>query len=228
MKTLTTKIVLIFIFMSTVGFAQEAVEVRDLETWSSLNLKYKINKKWEAALQGQLRLEDNSAVIDQYFTQLDLEYSPYKNFSFSGALRYVKKNDHTGNVQGYEDYFRYHLDGTYKHKWSDFKFKYRLRYQNKNEIGVDDIAKKYIRFKVGVAYNIKNWKLDPEVSGELYNAIGSDVENELDAYRLTLGTSYKLNDSGKIGLFYRFEKELNTTYPKATNIIGVKYTYSLK
>jgi hypothetical protein len=81
-----------------------------------LNLKYKINKKWDVALQGQLRLDNNSSEVNQYFGQLNLIYSPLKHFEFAGAIRYVKKNDNTGKIQGYEDYFRYHLDGIFKHK----------------------------------------------------------------------------------------------------------------
>ena len=43
------------------GMAQgEYIEVRDLETWSSVNLKYKVNKTWKMSFQGQLRLENNS------------------------------------------------------------------------------------------------------------------------------------------------------------------------
>ncbi|MDO6738130.1 DUF2490 domain-containing protein [Wenyingzhuangia sp. 2_MG-2023] len=216
------------LFVSTWSYGQETIVVRDLETWSSLNLKYKINKKWAMALQGQLRLENNSSEVNQYFGQVDLEYSPFKHFELAGAIRYIKKNDNTGNVQGYENHFRYQLDGTYKHKLNNFDFKYRVRYQSKNELSVDDVAKKYVRFKAGLDYNIKKWKLDPELSGELFRSVGSDSDKQLEGYRLTLGTSFKVHKSAKIGVFYRYDKELNTTYPQTTNIIGVKYTYNLK
>lgn len=227
--TIKSKFFLMLLFVSVWSYGQgEDVTVRDLETWTSINLKYKINKKWAMAFQEQLRLDDDSSVVNQYFSQLDVTYSPFKHFDFSGGLRYSRKNDNTGDVQGYENYFRYHLDGVFKHELNNFSFKYRVRYQNKNEIGVDGEAKKYVRFKAGVGYNIRKWKLDPVLSGELYNPLDSDDENQLDKYRLTLGTSYNVHKSGKIGVFYRYEKELNTTYPKSSNIIGLKYTYTIK
>jgi hypothetical protein len=105
---------------------------------------------------------------------------------------------------------------------------YRFRYQNKNELGVDDVAKKYFRFKVGVDYDIRKWKLDPELSGELLRSLGADSDNQLEGYRFTMGTSFKVHKSAKMGVYYRCEKELNTSYPKTTNIIGLKYTYNLK
>ena len=216
------------ILMTKYGVAQgEYIEVRDLETWSSVNLKYKVNKTWKMSFQGQLRLENNSSEVSQYFGQYDLTYSPFKHFSLACALRFVRKNDNTGNIQGYENHFRYHLDGIFKHKSQRFRFKYRLRYQNKNELGVEDEARQYIRLKAGAEYNIRKWKLDPDVSGELFNRLGTE-DNQLEGYRFTLGTSFKVHKAGKIGVFYRYEEEFNTSFPKSRNIIGFKYTYSLK
>ncbi|MDB4297773.1 DUF2490 domain-containing protein [Flavobacteriaceae bacterium] len=218
----------ILLLMSISTYSQETVVVQDLETWSSLNLNYKINKKWAMALQGQLRLENNSSEVSQYFGQLDLEYTKNKHFEFVGALRYIRKNDNTGNIQGYENHFRYHLDGIYKYKLNDFSVKYRLRYQNKTELDVIDTAQKNIRFKAGISYKKKKWKLNPGFSGELFRSIGSESDNELEGYRLTLGTSFKIDKQTKMKVFYRYDKELNTTYPQSTNIIGLKYTYNLK
>lgn len=223
-----SSILLVMFFLSICTYGQDTLVVRDLETWSSVNLKYDINKKWTVALQGQLRLENNSSEVNQYFGQLDLEYEFSKHLEFSGALRYIKRNDNSGKIQGYENHFRYHLDGTYKQKINDLSLKYRFRYQNRNELNVDDVHKQSIRFKTEAEYNIKKWKLDPELSGELFRSVGSDSNNKLEGYRITLGTTFKLHKSAKMKLFYRFDKELNVDYPKGVNIIGVKYTYSLK
>lgn len=222
----------VVLFISTWSYGQETVEVvvDDLETWSSLNLNYKVNKQWGLNLQTQLRLKDDSSVVDQYFGQLDVDYSPFKHFGFAVGLRYIKKNDTEGKSQGYRDYFRYNLDGIYKHKINDFSLKYRIRYQNKNELDIDEDkdAKEVVRFKVGLGYNIKKWKLDPEFSGELFRSLGEGADDEFTKYRLTLGTSFKVHKSARMGVFYRYEKELNESYPQAANIIGVKYTYNLK
>ncbi|MGY5354510.1 DUF2490 domain-containing protein [Wenyingzhuangia sp. IMCC45467] len=228
-KTIISKFFLIGILLfSLATYGQDTIVVRDLETWSSINLKYKVNKKWAVALQGQLRLENNSSEVSQYFGQLDLEYKLSKRFELSGGLRYIKNNDNTGKVQGYEDYFRYHVDGTYEHKINNIDFKYRIRYQNRNELSVEDELKETLRFKAEAVCNIKKWKLDPELSGELFRSIGAASENQLESYRITLGTTFKVHKSAKMKLFYGFDNELNTTYPKAVNIVGVKYTYTLK
>ncbi|NJB83062.1 opacity protein-like surface antigen [Wenyingzhuangia aestuarii] len=223
------KFLLIGMFLiSVVTYGQDTLVVRDLETWSSINLKYKINKKWSVALQGQLRLDTNSSEVNQYFGQFDVEYSFSKHFEVSGALRYIKKNDHTGKIQGYEDYLRYHIDGTYKHKLNNLDLKYRVRYQTRNELEVEDESKQTIRFKTEAVYNIKKWKFDPELSGELFRSAGANVNHQLESYRITFGTTFKVHKSAKMKLFYRYDQEVNTDYPLTTNIVGVKYTYSLK
>jgi long-subunit fatty acid transport protein len=204
-------------------------DTKDLENWSSIRLKYKLNKKWSFELEEQLRLDEDISEVSGYFTQLSTEYTLMKNFKIGGALRFVRINDNEGKIQGYENHLRFHFDASYKHKINDVSLKYRLRYQNRNELAVDDYANQKLRLKVGIEYNIKNWKLDPKFSAEIFNQIGQEEENNgLKKYRLTLGTDYNLKNIGTIGLFYRIEQELNETIPKTINIIGLKYTYTIK
>lgn len=230
MKIIKTKPICIAIFLLCVmhSFSQND-DTKDLENWSSIRLKYKLNKKWSFELEEQLRLDEDISEVSGYFTQLSTEYTLMKNFKIGGALRFVRINDNEGKIQGYENHLRFHFDASYKHKINDVSLKYRLRYQNRNELAVDDYANQKLRLKVGIEYNIKNWKLDPKFSAEIFNQIGQEEENNgLKKYRLTLGTDYNLKNIGTIGLFYRIEQELNETIPKTINIIGLKYTYTIK
>lgn len=229
------KIIALFIlFLPGMVFAQEGeyVEVQDFETWTSIGLKFKPTKKWTFGLQEQMRLDNNSTEIKGFFTQLSGDYELFKNFEAGIGLRFIQKNDNQGKVQGYEHYFRYQFDASYKHKIERFSFKYRFRFQNRNEIGVSkaegDIATNYLRLKAKAGYNIKNWKLDPFISGEIFNQREDGINYGLTDYRITIGTSYKFKDAGKIGLYYRMEQEINTSYPMTTHILRLKYTYTFK
>lgn len=204
--------------------------IQDFEFWSGVELKYKINKKWSATLEEQLRLRDNAKNVDIYFTELGLNYKFDKHFDLGFNGRFIRDNDDFGKIQGYENHFRWNADLSYSHKISDFDFKYRFRYQTKNELGISelqgDIPSNVVRFKYGVDYNFKSWKLDPEFSTEIFKETQPD--NEFDKIRFTLGTTYKTKSYGDIGAFYRMEKELTGLYPKTTNIVGIKYKYNLK
>jgi hypothetical protein len=204
----------------------------DWASWNTIGVEYKLNKKWSFGLEEQLRLKENISVVDNYFTQLSADYKLFKGFKLGAGVRYIRDNDNQGNIQGYENHFRFQIDAMYKHEINDFKIGYRLRYQNKNELGVSsdegDYANQNIRFKTSLEYNIKHWKLDPKFSAEIFNKFQEGEENGANKFRLTLGTDYKIENFGKIGVFYRYQKELNVDFPEETNVVGLKYIYTIK
>ncbi len=204
--------------------------VQDFEFWSAVELKYKIDKKWSLTLAEQLRLRDDASNVDIYFTELGLNYNIDKHFGLGLNGRFIRDNDDVGKVQGYENHFRWNIDGRYKHKIDRFDLKYRLRFQSKNELGLaasqTEPASNTVRFKFGTDYNFKSWKLDPEFSTEIFK--GMDSDDPLDKIRFTLGTTYQTKSYGDFGAFFRLEKELKSSYPKTTNIVGFKYRYTLK
>ena len=226
-------VIIIMCFMQITQSFSQTDDTSDWAAWNTIGLNYKLNKKWSFSLEEQLRLKEDISEIDEYFTQLSAEYKIVKNFRLGGGLRYIRENDNQGNIQGYENYFRFNLDATYKHKLNRFSLGYRLRYQNKNELGVSsdegDYANQNIRLKTSIKYNVKNWSLDPKFSAEIFNRFQEDNDNNgFNKYRLTIGTDYDIKNFGEIGLFYRFEKDLNVDIPETTNIIGLKYTYTFK
>lgn len=225
--------ILTLVFYSFIFSQQgEYVTIRDLESWGSLNLKYKINKKWKIGLEQQFRFSDNSSETDSYFTELSTDYSFSKNVFGGIGFRYLRQNDNIGKIQGFENHTRLHFDLGYQHEIKRINFEYRLRFQTKNELGKSkeegDYANNHLRLKAVVGYNIKKWKLDPEFSGEIFRHYEKGEVNGYNKFRLTIGTKYKTKSIGKIGMFYRMERELNTSYPKTTNILGLKYTHTLK
>lgn len=209
---------------------QTSVTTRDLELWTSGEIKFKPNDKWTFGLEEQVRLNDNMSQIDQFFTELSVKKDFTKSLYWGIGTRYIRFNDVTGNKQGYENHIRYNVDLGYNQKISRWKLNYQLRFQTKNELGVSeaegDEAKNHLRFKFSTDYNINNWKLDPKFSAEIFNDMGGI--DSFDKYRITIGTSYKIKRLGEIDLFYRMERELNVSYPLTSNIIGLKYCYTIK
>lgn len=201
---------------------------QDLESWNSIGLKYEINKKISIGLEQGIRLNQNASLADQILTDLSLKIKPTKHLNFGVGLRYVADR---GNNELFDNDFRFNLDAIYKHKVQAFSFKYRLRFQNRNEIGLStaegDYFKNYFRLKAGIKYNIKSWKLDPVFSAELFRDM-TKVTGGFDKLRFTLGTSYSFKKWGELDAFYRVEQSLGTSYPKTTYIIGLGYTFLLK
>lgn len=201
---------------------------QDLESWNKIGLKYKINKKFGIGLEQSIRLNQNASTIDQVLTDLNFKIKPTSYLNFELGLRYV--SDRGGNDL-FDNDFRFNLDAIFKHKVKPFSFKYRLRFQNRNEIGLStaegDYFKNYLRFKASAEYNIKKWKFDPVFSAEIFRDM-TKYTGGFDKLRFTLGTSYSLKKWGELAAFYRIEQSLGATYPKTTYIIGLGYTFTLK
>jgi hypothetical protein len=214
-------------FLST-GRAQRGtfVTVQDLETWSSVSLSYKPVKAFSVGLRQELRLKDNSTTMDVYFTELEMKYRFKSGFSLAAAGRFLRENDDAGKVRGIENHFRWNADAMYKHSLGRFKLKYRLRYQTRNELQVvGAMPTNKLRLQAGGTYNIKNWKLDPQLSVEIFRETSDPLWEKI---RVTLGTSYEFKSFGDLGVFYRLENELVGAYPKRTYILGLQYMYTLK
>lgn len=221
-------------FMSLMSIHLYAqVDNEDLNTWTAITLDYELNEDWKISIEGQLRMEENVSEIDQYFGEIGIQYNLPADFKLATAIRFIRNNDRKGNIQGYENHLRYNIDMRFKHKIDKVELKYRLRYQNKNELGIStdngDLLKHGIRLKTTVGYKFKNWKLDPEVAGEIFNRFEkNDPNNGFNKYRISLGTNYKIKKIGELSLTYLFEREFNISNPQTLHIISLKYGYSLK
>lgn len=223
-------IFLTFILIPWQNYAQDGATIvtRDLESWSSIGIKYKPSKKITIGLDQELRLRQNSTLIDQTFTELSFGYKFSKSFYAGLSARFILDR---GVKSPFEKDLRLQFDFGYKHKKNDFSFNYRLRFQNRNELGLStsegDYFKNHLRLKASINYNINNWKLDPTFSTELFRDL-TRYTGGFDQWRLTLGTDYSFKKMGELGLFYTYQRELGATYPKNTFVVGLNYTYTFK
>lgn len=201
---------------------------QDFESWNTVALKYKLNKKVKFGLEQGVRLNHNALHFDQILTEFNFSFKPTNYLSLGTGLRYIA--DH-GNNDLYDHDFRFNLDMSFNHKIKPLAFEYRIRYQNRNEIGLStdegDYFKQYFRFKTSITYAIKNWKFDPVFDAEIFRNM-ERYTGGFDKLRLTVGTSYDFKKWGEIDGFYRIERTLGDSYPKTTFIIGLGYTFTLK
>ena len=219
---------MLYVFANAQTEEGTTIVTQDLETWTKLGLKFKAHEKVSIGLDQGFRFNKNSSILDQMFTEVNFKLKATKYLKYGIGLRYI--SDRGGNDL-FDNDFRLNLDAIFKHKASDFTFQYRLRYQNRNEIGLSiedgDYFKNYLRLKAGVKYNIKDWKFDPKFSTEIFRDM-TKVTGGFDKLRFTLGTSYSLKKFGELGAYYRLERELGASYPKTTNIVGLNYVYTFK
>ena len=228
--------VLVFLLLtSNIIVAQNS---NDLEGWSSVQLDMKASKKITFSVSEHLRYRNDITTMSTYFTQLESHFEVLKDFELGGGVRFIKKNDDIGKKQGIESHFRYQLDASFKHDINKIGMSYRLRYQNKNELGFSedegDIAKEQLRLMFGVDYKLLPVNITFKLKAEFFNTfVNKTVGNKINRQRFTLSASRKFKNFGKIALFYRIQDDLNVELKNDTkgtvskSILGFKYVYSL-
>ena len=204
----------------------------DLEGWSSVGLNLKATKKLSFSVSEHLRSRNDISTVKNYFTQIKANYEVLKNFELGGGIRYITRNDDVGNKQGLESFFRYQFDASYTQKINKIGVLLRLRYQNKNQLGISeeegDIAQEFIRTRIGLGYKIKAVKLNVRLFAEHFNQPNnSKLEHTETRTRYTLKLSRKFKKIGAFTVFYGIQE--NNLNQEKTNksFLGLKYAYTI-
>lgn len=220
---------LLLMLVPKVLSAQTEIVTRDLESWSMVSLNYNYSETVNFDFEQSARLYDNSSKIDQIFTNVNLNRKLNHGFSLTGGIRFISDRDKDDGE--YDFHLRFNGDLSFQHSMDRFKFKYRLRLQTKNELGYSksegDFLQNAFRLRAGVKYNIKNWKFDPEFSGEIFRESGRYMVANFHKYRLSLSTKYKFNKLIELKAFYRYERGLGMLLPQSTNIVGFNLMFNL-
>lgn len=210
------------------GYGQDTTVhvVQDLESWSSAKFKYKFSKKFSVGLSESLRLRQNSSVIDQHFTELSAGYRLFKPLTLVAEGRYGFRNRDDAMKRSLRMFYGLDLEK----EFGDLELSARLAFQSRNDLSGESVnaePKRTLRYRLGAGYNIKNWKLDPAVSFEMFRETWVD-EPEFDKFRLKIHTDYSLKKAGKLRFFYAYESELKDNFPQKTSIVGVNYSFTAK
>lgn len=209
---------------------------KDFAIWNSVGVKYSPIKSLKFGIEQHLRLKESASQTDEYFTEVQVEFELFKNLEIAQGFRFIRENDNVGKKQGYEKHFRFNTDISYNFDIKKFNLSYRLRYQNKRELALEDgstdTPTETLRFKAGVEYNITKWPLDPKLAIEIFNRKREGYSlisgAKLSRYRITLGTSYSFKKFGKFGIYYRYQENTRPDNTFQTTVLGLKYSYSIK
>ncbi|AOR26233.1 conserved hypothetical protein (DUF2490) [Formosa sp. Hel3_A1_48] len=204
----------------------------DLEGWSAVELNLKATKKLSFSVAEHLRFRNDISTVKNYFTQIKVNYEILKNLELGAGVRYITKNDDVGGQQGYDPFFRYQFDAAYRHKIEKLGLFFRLRYQNKNQLGRSesegDVAKEFIRTRFGVGYKIKPLKLTLRLFAEHFNQPNnSKIEQSETRMRYTLKLNRRFKKIGAFTLFYGIQNNSVGDLKTKKSFLGLKYAYKI-
>lgn len=189
-------------------------------TWIETEFSTKLAKKLEISVSPEVRFKE-SLELKEYFIQPALEYKFHKYFRLAAGYRFGyninKKDEH-------EAFGRFHIDAKTGYKWNGFHTKFRLRFSNEDDFSDDDEeTTNFLRYKLGIEYNIKKADLEPYLSYEWYQDMD---KNKLTKAHFEGGLMYKINKHHKIGAYYRANFYADSD-KDTKNILGISYKFDL-
>jgi hypothetical protein len=175
-------------------------------------------KKLRLSAEVGYRSADTFFAGRQVYTDLSARYKVSKHVSLTAehriAFRPSESTRHRTGVQA-------NL-GT---KWKRFDLGYRLNYQhNYRDFGEQ---REILRNRFGAAYDIKKFKLDPEVTAEFFTWMGHQGWNYIGT-RYSIGTQWAMSKAHTFGLSVVHDREYGIAWPTYRWIYSLSYTLDLR
>ncbi len=224
-------IVIALVCAALSSVAQErAKPIQQQELWASIGFKGRLPgftkglfgketyKKIRFAGEVGYRSADTFFSGRQVYTDIGLRYKISKIFSVTGEYR-------TGFRANDVNRHRLGLSLSAGTSWKRFELGYGANYQH-NFLPIGE-QREIIRNKFSVEYNIRKFKLDPEVSAEFFTWIGYQGAKYIGT-RYSIGTSYSPSKTHKIGFKMVHDREYGVAWPTYRWIYSLSYTLNLR
>ena len=213
-------IVIFFILLSNFSLAQS----NELKGWSSVEYGFEINDNLKIDLSQHFRLKEDLNVIDTYITESEISYEPINKFTLLGQLRYYKRNDNSGGIQGFENMMRYRFAIEKKFNSNKLNFELRAAYQNRFSLDRENRSKKRVRIRPLIELKIKDWSNNPKIYFEYFDELEG---NDQKAYRYGISKKINTTKSQSLTLRYFYQKYKEKYSPNSSaNIISFKYSFN--
>jgi hypothetical protein len=177
---------------------------------SAVDLELKIAKKLKLEITPEYRYDP----VNQSGSMLIQAGVNYKLANwFSLGAYYRLDGSQTTDIEPVEESSwaisnRFALDANAKLNLNRLTPKFRVRFSNFTDFdsGTDDKSN-FLRYRVGLDYNLKGIKLTPFVSAEFYHKLSSGL---LSKSRFTLGAEYEFNKHNAISAGYSYARKFKT------------------
>ena len=213
-------IVIFFILLSNFSLAQS----NELKGWSSVEYGFEINDNMKIDLSQHFRLKEDLNVIDTYITESEISYEPINQLTLLAQLRYYKRNDNSGGIQGFENMMRYRFAIEKKFNSNKLNFELRAAYQNRFSLDRENRIKKRFRIRPLIELKMKDWSNNPKIYFEYFDEIEG---NDQKAYRYAISKKINTTKSQSLTLRYFYQKYKEKYSPNSSaNIISFKYSFN--
>ena len=240
---------LLLLLLCTIVRAQSTGD--DFGIWYTLGAQKKLSQQLSISLEGEYRTRNNARTTDRWTIEAAAAWKPNRNLKIEGGYKFIdeqrqEKISYTTTpinlkhwrpsyyhirhrvflgaeasiqIQRFTISLRERWQYTYRPDKSVTRYDFDDERWEQHNVGAK--AKHELRSRLKMEYDFPHWKLDPEVSAELFNAWRTEQ------IRLTIGTDYKIKKHHVIKAFYRFQinNEEGDIYDYNEHILGLGYQF---
>ena len=206
------KRILFLIMALFAGSMSLKAQTENFNTWIEFEFAKEFIDKLEFSITPEFRLEDQFR-LDEYMIQGKLTYEPFSFLDLAGAYRINTEVKNKGN----ETYYRWAFDAQLKKDFNRFEGSVRGRVTNYTDSDEEDPGT-FFRPRAKVEYDIKNNKIEPYISFELFRNMS---KAEWHKTRFDAGFTRNLGDIHRIGLYNRLHNYF--TDKASVHILGIEY-----
>lgn len=210
----------------------EKVEKEDFAVMErvSAGVEFKLNKKWRAKVDEELRMDSEFGMLSKSYTTFHTDYKLFPFLKIGAGYQLIHKMySDDDDVNAYRTYHRGYGDLTGSMKSGAWKFSVKERFQASYRAGEMNTFQNprtltELKSRLKVAYSFKEKDLEPYVefeerhqfNGVKYSPDYSSISYS-DAYmnrlRLSLGTEWALNKKNSLDIYtlwdYNYNKDID-------------------
>ena len=205
---------LIFFLGYTYAFDDE-----DFQYWNTESLTVKINDRWKATLEEDLRFGDDARQFAYHHTDIGLAYSGITSWLDLG-LNYRHVSERKNN--GWKTESRPHFNATIKAKTMGLNISNRAKFEYRNREEADNLWRYANKITFILPAIVSQLNIRPYVANEIF--IDFDA-GELNQNRIYAGLQFTITKNLNCELFYLRLSAKKTQWTDS-NILGTKLKLS--
>lgn len=191
------KIIGLCIFLLGTTTWSVCAQETDYTTWMKMGVKYGLNERLDLSGGLEWRTEDHLQATDRWGLDVGAKYAllPFLKVGGGYEIHYRNRGE-----DGWKFRHRYHAEGTLSTRWMRLKISLRERFQHTWD---DEENELRLRSRLKLAYDIRDCKVEPYVSVEMYNSLNRGDSFDIARMRYRTGLS--------LPLFRRIGKRIYST-----------------
>lgn len=198
-----------------ISLSQHPLRAQDFSTWANVGASYEVAPAFAVTGGLEWRTMDNLGRTDRLGLEVGGIYTvlPFLKFGVGYEMHYRNRVD-----AGWKLRHRYYIDGTVSTRVQQVKISLRERFQ---AYAAGDKSNPRLRSRLTLAYELRNSKIEPYASVEMYNSLARAEHFDVKRMRYRGGIALPLSLRWEADVFYCWQSAKGDD----RNIVGIECNY---